>query len=276
MTKEVKHTSAIIAVVGLQQSRLRGFLGGQKMKVLKTTTILCVAFTLGVLPSLASATTVGTVDIAHSGHGASGIINIWGGGHSGLSGHGGVYMLDKTAGTGQGDLWPDGPVGGFCIELHQWASDNTLTYGVVMPEQVHSSYLGSSIGPEKAEYLRELWGRFFDSDWVGSGPFTSQQDSGAEAFAAAVWEIIYEDLPQSPLWWDVTADGTAGDLGFRCENADTATANSWLHALDGAGPKADLRAFVHCNKQDYLVEVPEPATIALLGLGALASLCTRR
>ena len=186
-------------------------------------------------------------------------------------------MFDKTAGTGQGDFWPNGPVGGFCIEPQHRASSSTLTYDVVMPDQVHNSYLGALIGAEKAEYLCELWGRFFDSGWVGSGPFTSQQDSDADAFAAAVWEIIYEDLPQSPLSWDVTADGTAGDLGFRCQNADTATANSWLDALDGTGPKAVLRAFVHDGKQDYLVEVPEPITIAVLGLGgALSLLCRKR
>ncbi|MHC4752507.1 MAG: PEP-CTERM sorting domain-containing protein, partial [Planctomycetota bacterium] len=98
----------------------------------------------------------------------------------------------------------------------------------------------------------------------------------AAAFATAVWEIVYEDLPASPLDWDVTVDGTVCDLGFRSEYGEPDTANSWLHALDGTGPKADLRAFSYNGSQDYIVQVPEPATIALLGLGALSLLHRKR
>jgi hypothetical protein len=153
-------------------------------------------------------------------------------------------------------------------------TSGTLTYDVVMPEEAPqpTTFLGGPIGPEKAEYLRELWGRFFDPSWTGDGPFTEQQNSDAEAFTAAIWEIVYEELPESPLLWDVTVDGTIGDLGFRCENADTSTANDWLHVLDGTGPKANLRVFSYLGKQDYIVMIPEPATIALLGLGTLVLL----
>lgn len=190
--------------------------------------------------------------------------------------YGGVYMLNKTAGTGQGTIWPNGLIGGFCIELHEPAPNSTFTYDVVMPEDAYNSFLGESIGTKKANYLSELWGRFFNPAWVGSGPFSVQQNSAAEAFATAVWEIIYEGLPTSPAGWDVTVDGTACSGGFRCEGANTALANSWLHSLTGCGPKADLRAFVYNGKQDYIVQVPEPATIALLGLGGVVSLLTRK
>lgn len=225
----------------------------------------------------ARAVPLGTVDIEHTGYGASGQLNIWGGGWSGTSVHGGVYMLDKTAGTGEGTHWDDGLLGSFCIELSELAPKDPLTYNVVMPEYAPEPtfFLGDYMGSAKAEYLKELWDVFFDPNWVGSGPFTSQQNSNAEAFAAAIWEIIYEDLPSSPAGWDVNTDGTTGNRGFRCTNADTATANTWLHSLDGSGPKADLRAFVYCGKQDYITEIPpteapEPTTMVLFGLGGLA------
>jgi len=124
----------------------------------------------------------------------------------------------------------------------------------------------------KANYLRELWARYYDNAWAGGGTLTTQQHEAAEAFASAVWEIVYEDLPTSSLGWDVTIDGTAGERGFRAECLDSDTANKWLHNLTGSGPKADLRAFVCNGQQDYLVAVTEPATIMLLGVGGLLSL----
>ena len=246
------------------------------MKMVKIAVIFSTVVVL-VLPCVVEAIPVGTVDIAHTGYGAKDIIKIWGGGYSGVNAYAGIYMLNKTGGTGQGNFWLNGPVGSFCLELPEAPSSSTLTYDVVMTKEAPepTTFLGGPMGAEKAEYLRELWGRFFDPLWVGSGPFTNQQKSDAEAFTAAIWEIVYEDLPESPSMWDVTADGTTGELGFRCENADTTTANDWLHDLDGTGPKANLRVFSYNGKQDYIVEVPELATIALLGLGGLVLLRRR-
>lgn len=242
------------------------------MKVTKIMTILCIAAVL-TLPSLAAkASPVDTVDIVHSGYGGYGFVDVWGGGHNDVRFYGGVYMIDKTAGTGEGNIWPNGEIGSFCIELHQYAPDVTKTYEVVLPEQVYNSFIGELLGTEKADYISELWAAHFDSSWIGNETYNQE----AEAFAAAIWEIIYEDLPASPAGWDVTGDGTYGSGGFRCESVDAELANGWLRTLDGCGPKADLRAFVNCCKQDYIVEVPEPATIALLGVSGLMCLLRRK
>ena len=250
-------------------------MGGVKMRLLNTATILCASIIL-FLPSIVKASPVGTIDIAHTGYGAKGTLKVWGGGLDGVEGYGGVYMQTKSDGSGQGNLWPDGLVGTFCIELQETTSSSALTYDVVMLEDVYNSFIGGPIGTEKAEYLSELWGRFFDPDWMSGGSYTYQQKRDAEAFASAVWEIIYEDIPGSPSGWDVTVDGTAGDLGFRAENVNSTTANNWLHSLTGYGPKADLRAFAYEGKQDFIAQVPEPTTVCLLGLGGLFFLRKRK
>lgn len=244
------------------------------MGTLKISTLLLAVASLA-LPPLATHTRADTVDIVHDDYGAYGAVTFWAAGHSGNVAMAGVYQLDKTAGTGAGNLWPNGWVPGFCIELDEPPPSLPQTYTVTMPDDVHNNFLGQTLGTMKANYLRELWGRFYDDSWAGGGPYNSTQNAAAEAFAAAVWEIIYEDLPVSPADWDVTTDGTIGSGGFFATNLDTLTANKWLHELTGAGPKADLLAFTG-QGQDYLVVVPEPATVLLLGLGGTVSLLRRK
>ena len=247
------------------------------MKLLKLSVVICAAVVM-ILPCVTKATPLGTVDIAKTSNGASDIIDIWVAGYEGIPAYAGVYMLDKTYGTNEGKIWDDGPIGAFCIEWAELTSSNTLTYDVIMPEEgpVPTTLLGGTMGTTKAKYLQELWGRYFDTSWVGSGPFTYTQNSKAAAFGAAVWEIVHEDIPISPLGWDVTVDGTAGILGFRADYLDSVAANNMLHSLDGTGPRADLRVFSYNGQQDYIAAVPEPATIALLGFGGIFSLLRRK
>ena len=242
----------------------------------RTTTAFLAAL---VVPLSLVATTparADTVDIVHDGFGAANWTTFWAAGHYGDDVVAGVYTLNKTADTGIGNTWHNGPVTGFCMELQEVAPKSPYTYQVMMPDNVYNSVIGETLGNTKGNYLRELWARYYDNSWTGAGPFSSLQNSSAQAFASAVWEIIYEDLPSSSLGWDVRIDGTPGSGGFAACNLDADMANNWLHSLTGSGPKADLRAFVCQGAQDYLVAVPEPATVLMLGLGGLLSLAGRR
>ena len=246
------------------------------MRRTSTNTVLVVAAALA-LPLLAARTTrADTVNIVHDGYGAYGATTFWAAGHYGNVAMAGVYLLDKTGGTGIGNTWPDGLIPGFCMELHEPVPSSTFQYQVTMPDNAYNSVIGEALGTYKGNYLRELWARYYDPAWASPGTHTAQQNAAAEAFAAAIWEIIYEDLPSMSAAWDVTTDGTLGAGGFRAENLDAATANKWLHELTGSGPKADLRAFVLQGQQDYLVAVPEPATVVLLGLGGIGTVLRRR
>jgi hypothetical protein len=238
--------------------------------------LLVMAVILAVSSLGARTTRADTVDVVHGGYGAYSATTFWAAGYAGDDVMAGVYLLNKTNSTGIGDIWHNGVVPGFCMEIEEPHPTTTLTYNVTMPDSVYNSYLGETLGVTKANYLRELWARYYDPSWAAVGPHTPQQNASAEAFAAAIWEIVYEKLPATPLGWNVTTDGTLGPAGFAATNLDAATANKWLHELTGSGPKADLLAFVNHGGQDYLVAVPEPATIILLGLGGLCSFVARR
>ena len=247
------------------------------MKLAKVSVIICAAAVLA-LPCAVQACPVSTVDAVYSDMGAHEVLEIWGGGYESWDVYGGVYMLDKSGGSGEGDTWPNGLIGAFCTELTEMAPETITAYDVIMLQDgpAPTDFLGGPMGAVKGEYISELWGRFYDSSWASGGSFSSEQNTAAGAFAAAIWEIVYEDLPTSAMGWDVTADGTVCDRGFRYEGPGTDIANGWLHALDGTGPKADLRVLSNHGSQDYIVEVPEPATIALFGLGGVMSMLRRR
>lgn len=243
------------------------------MRAWTTKRILLMACALALPLVLTPAGRADTVDIVHDGFGAHGLTTFWGAGYHGAGVMAGVYMLNKTGDTGLGSTWKNGPIPGFCVELHVPAPKSTLTYEVIMPEDMYNTYTGEFVGSMRANYLRELWALYYDPAWA-SGSYTEQDHLAAEAFAAAVWEIIYEVLPASPLDWDVRTSGFAG--GFGAEDLDWATANKWLHSLTGGSAKADLRVFASADGQNYLVLVPEPATAILLGLGGLCSVLGRR
>ena len=246
------------------------------MRMFRTMTMLSLAVFI-LIPSLsAEALPVGTVDVVRTGHGANYGISVYGAGLSGDIEYTGVYMLDKTGGTGSGDLWDNGAIPAFCIEVEEPAPNLVTQYDVISPADNYNGILNETLGTAKADYLSELWGRYYDPSWEGSGPFTPTQNMEATAFAAAVWEIVYEDLPLSPLGWDVGSDGTPGIPGFAGLGVNTALANGWLASLDGTGPMAELAVFSNDGSQNFLVAVPEPMTLFLLGLGGAMSVMHRR
>lgn len=239
-------------------------------KSTRVSKLFSALFLVVVLPYAANAYTVDTVEVVSTGIGANELISVWGDGVDGSveSVYAGVYNLEKTSGTGEGKLWSDGQIGAFCAELSEPAPEFTTKYDVLS--------LDDAFGNEKAGYISELWGRYYDPSWSGDGQFTWLQDSQAAAFATALWEIIYEDLPGSSLKWDVKVDGMWGEGGFYTDFGGANLSNNLLHSLDGTGPMADLRVFSYSGSQNYIAQVPEPTTIFLLGLGSLSLLRRKR
>ena len=237
---------------------------------------LTVVFLMTAIMTPVYATTLGTADLVSTHMGASQAIDIYGAGYSGQEIYAGVYMLTKSAGSGVSEIWDNGDnIAGFCIEAEEPYPNTVTHYDLVTTESATVTVLSEAVGTGKAALLSELWGRYYDSSWQ-DGSYATTENNAASAFAAAVWEIIYEDMPSSSADYDVSIDNTIGLGGFASTTVDEVLANSWLQSLDGTGSMESLLVFTADGSQNYLVAVPEPMTVLLLGMGGALSVARKR
>jgi len=173
----------------------------------------------------------------------------------------GRMVWNRTGGTHVGN--PMGSFFSFCVELTQHVNYNTnYTFNVVPLSQAPDPGgmgVGSGMGLTKAEQIRELWGRHYNS--------IVDADTSA-AFQIAVWEIVYD---------------SGNDLlngSFRARKINNALpawvtlAQTWLNTLDGNGPKPFLGGLTSTGLQDQVYFESPAVPLPAAGLGGLALIAT--
>ncbi len=233
--------------------------------MIRRIAILCV-LTVAVCACVAQGRVQQNVQLRFSGYGAGCDVELCGEEFQGGRYTAGVYMLDTIRVPGQAESLPSDPLAGFCIELNQGIPHTEREYDIVLLEDAYVPSLDEPVGPEKAAWISELFGRYYDPAWNGTGVHSEQHSAEAEAFAIAVWEIVYEEPSER---WKVIFDAEEVPGRFGARRYQTALADTWLSSLDGTGPMAELRALVNEDRQDYVVVIPEPASLVLLAAGAV-------
>lgn len=176
--------------------------------------------------------------------------------------------IDLPAGPGVNTVIPD-LFNAFCVEVGETIQLNQNTKHtevfVLLGSQTNG---GGFTGPRtfdavRTRNLQRLWGNFFAS--------VSNTTTSA-AFQLAQWELTFDDdvslvnQPGAKMWVN------AGDA-----SAASAQAQLWLDAIrtDAVTAEQPLLLLRRDGKQDLVTPVPEPATLAAMGIG-IATLLRRR
>lgn len=159
-----------------------------------------------------------------------------------------------------GDYAGPGASGSFttyCIELSQHISFGS-TYDYTTRAADLSPVPGSGMGADRAALLSELFGRYYVPQ------FSSNDEAGA--FQVAIWEITHDD----------GLNLSAGLFQIEDQGSLSLTAQSWLDALDGSGPRLQLLAMTSEIAQDQIFVVPGASSAALMLVGGLFGCSSRR
>lgn len=137
------------------------------------------------------------------------------------------------------------PITSFCIEIDQYISyGGVFTYDLInlesAPKPGAHVGIGAGMGVDRANALRELWGRHFDE--IGNDNFLARE------FQLAVWEIVYD-------FGSVASKNVSFVDGIFSSCSTDGTALAWLNSLTGDTSKYASLAAISSGAQDQVVRV---------------------
>jgi hypothetical protein len=243
---------------------------------------LLLSFLLFTVPVGADPIPLGEITATHVGS-ASGSVNInwYVPGTSGVAAAGLFHMRLDVDNFGQSLLPEPGGVGSsfyaFCIELEQTLA-SPRTYEV---HELADGRNPNPIGVDRANLVGAVLGAANFTNFGGGLPTVTGFSSAqvAAAIQVAIWEVVYESLATDPF---ATAfNVTSGAARFSGSNAVLGLAQGYLNAIPNVTvPATNLLALNSTTgSQNLLVQlatpggeqpIPEPGTLALLGLGLIA------
>ncbi len=231
---------------------------------------------LSIISLLGAGAYADSIDAQFSGTEAGGISDLDLGGDDYSFYNFGLYRFDTQNASGALASHVGSHVWGFCFDADDYIGYGNETYSV--------GTLESSLGSDKAGLINQLWANHYNSAWETSTflennglyyPPDTASNRKALAMALAIYEIVYEDS-QSPL------DISSGNFKVHSTGpvAAEGIAQGWLDNLVDltvyTGPTIQLATMTAPGYQDMIIQIPEPASMAMIGLVSGGAVFVRR
>jgi len=171
--------------------------------------------------------------------------------------------------TGQFNTW--------CVDIYHWLKNGSVTYtvdtGASLATSLSTLRPGTPDGTTRVSQLGQLANQVYS---------TVDTKNESAAFQLAVWAITYGDTEGGLYRINTTNTGFKVDSGTATSTYGV-LADTWLHNLSSAATTRnykltylndglvnntqDMVVFTAVTTPPKLITVPEPTTLALLGLG---------
>ncbi len=198
-----------------------------------------------------------------------------------------VYIAGEsfTASPNGAGLLPEGKFDAWCVDIYNWLqtpSQFTLTDGAALAADLTTIRPGTPTGVQRVGALEQLASAYYDSVLA----LHTQVESAA--FQLAVWAITYGSTDANGNYHLTSTDTNFHVDAATLTSAWGTKANTWLGGFKSAAPTSNydivyLQDANNPKTQDMVVfvksggsTVPEPGSIALVGLGLLAAAWGRR
>ncbi len=157
----------------------------------------------------------------------------------------------------------------YCVDLSQWTdTKNTQQYTIISIDGL-DALKGASNKTEKVAGMYRLIRS------TGGSAFKTADNDYAAAYQMLTWDILYD------------FDGTSKSLDLNAGRFQKATISSGVAnkynelrsamlAQTNGSAVAGVYALKNACNQDYIAAVPEPGSVAALGLGAAAMIFRKR
>ncbi len=196
------------------------------------------------------------VDVQYNGVGYNQVVTVTSPGYSGGV-HAGQLLITATN-SSDTNAFANGNYTVFCGDLFQFTSGGPNQYSVVGVAQVPDS---APMGAAKAAAIGDLYA------FANGAQFGTDADYAC-AFQLAIWETVFDFGGGLS-----TANGLFQASGY---SSATGTYLAGLLGSIGTTGGASLVGLQSPAYQDFIVQVPGPGSLALLGFGGLVGMRRRR